>query len=96
MQRIQNPVWKNVLKRHRKLYTEYSPTNVCEFVSECFYYKIQIIRNKRVKFIKEWKESGIILIIQLGRRLFQLRFRSGKKCKELNRRNIFANATIYF
>ena len=53
MQRIYNPLWKDVLKHYKKLYTKCLPKNIHDFVSECRHYNINITINKRVVYIKD-------------------------------------------
>ena len=47
-QKIHNPFWKNVLKHYKNLYTKCEPKNQDKFMSECIFYYINIITNKRV------------------------------------------------
>lgn len=54
MQKNYNPFWKDVLKHYKNLYTRCEPKNQDEFMSECLYYNIKIIRDKRVVYVNEW------------------------------------------
>ena len=65
MQRICNPFWKDVLKHYKKLYTKCLPKNIHDFVSECRHYNINITINKRVVYIKDWFDAGIISVHHL-------------------------------
>ena len=65
MQRICNPFWKDVLKHYKKLYTKCLPENIHDFVSECIHYNINITINKKVVYIKDWFEAGIIFVHHL-------------------------------
>jgi hypothetical protein len=65
MQRIHNPFWKDVLRHYKKLCLKCSPTNVNEFVLECIYYNENIKRERKVIFVKEWFDAGIVYVHQL-------------------------------
>ena len=65
MQKIQNPFWKDVLKHYKNLYTRCEPKNQDEFMSECLFYNIKIIRDKRVVYVNEWFNEGIFSIHHL-------------------------------
>ena len=65
MQKIHNPFWKDVLKHYKNLYTRCEPKNQDEFTSECLFYNIKIIRDKRVVYVNEWFNEGIFSIHHL-------------------------------
>ena len=66
MQRICNPFWKDILKHYKKLYTKCLPEKILnDFVSECTHYNININVNKRVVYIKDWFNAGIIFVHHL-------------------------------
>ena len=65
MQKIHNPFWKDVLKHYKNLYTKCEPKNQNEFMSECLFYNIKIIRDKRVVYVNEWFNEGIFSIHHL-------------------------------
>ena len=43
-----NPFWKDVLKHYKNIYTRCEPKKQDEFMSECLFFNIKIIRDKRV------------------------------------------------
>ena len=47
------------------MYAKCCTTNVDEFMSECIHYNINIVRDKRIIFIKEWFENDIFFIAHL-------------------------------
>ena len=60
-----NPFWKDVLQHYKNLYTRCEPKNQDEFMSECLFYNIKIIRDKRVVYVNEWFNEGIFSIHHL-------------------------------
>ena len=67
MPRIYNPFWKDFLKHYKKLYNFFLPKHIYDFMSECLHYNISITItiNKRVVYIKDWFDAGIIFVHHL-------------------------------
>ena len=65
MKHCNNLFWLDVLKHFKRLHCKCRPLNVSEFMAECIHYNVNIIRDRRVVFIKEWVQSGILYINQL-------------------------------
>ena len=65
MVKIKNPFWKDVVKHYKKLYHRCCPLNIDEFMSECIHYNVNITRDKKIVYIKDWIDNGIVLIRQL-------------------------------
>ena len=65
MQRIYNPFWKDVLKHYKKRYTKRLPENIHNFESDCIHCNINITINKRVVYINDWFDAGIIFLHHL-------------------------------
>ena len=65
MQWICTPFWRDVLKHYKKLYTKCLPENIHDFVSECIRYNVSITINKRIIYIKDWFDAGIIFVHHL-------------------------------
>ena len=65
MQRTQNAFWKDVMKHYKKIYVKTTVTSIDEFMSECIHYNINITRDKKVIYVKEWCDEGVIKIGQL-------------------------------
>ena len=64
MQRINNHFWRDVLTHFKKLCSKYVPDNIHDFISECIHYNINIIRDKKTAYIKEWVEADLLFIRQ--------------------------------
>ena len=64
---IENPFWIDVLKHLKKLFQTNSDQvlDVSAIHNEPLYYNINIKRDKKTVFIKEWKENGILKINDL-------------------------------
>jgi hypothetical protein len=65
MNSIKNLFWKDVLKHYKKFTLKCCPINLAEFMSECLYYNLNIVRDRRTIFVKEWFENNIFLIRHL-------------------------------
>ena len=65
MQRIHNPFWRDVLKHYKKLNFKCMPEGVHKFMSECLHYNVNITRDKRVVYVKEWVDAGLLTLRQL-------------------------------
>ena len=65
IQRTQNAFWKDVMKHYKKIYVRLTVNDIHEFMSECIFYNINITRDKKVIFVKEWFEEGILKVNQL-------------------------------
>lgn len=65
MQKTDNLFWKDVLKHYRKLYMKCLPNSIHDFVSECIHYNVNILRDNKVVFLKEWFDAGIVYVRQL-------------------------------
>ena len=63
MQQICNPFWKDGFKHYKKMYTNCLPESMHGFVSECIHYNINI--NKRILYIKDWFDAGILYVHHL-------------------------------
>ena len=64
-QQICNPFWKGVLKHYKKLHTKCLPENTHNFVSECIHGNVSITINKRVVYITDWFDAGIVFVHHL-------------------------------
>jgi exonuclease III len=65
MQKVDNLFWKDVLKHYKKLYMKCLPTSIHDFAGECIHYNINILRDNKVVFLKEWCDASIIYVRQL-------------------------------
>ncbi len=65
MVKMKNLFWKDVVKHHKKLYHICCPLNIDEFMSECIHYNVNVTRDKKLVYIKDWIDNGIVLIRQL-------------------------------
>ena len=63
--RKKNPFWKDVVKHYKKLYQRCCPLSSDEFMSECIHYNVNITRDKKIVYIKDWIDNDIVLIRQL-------------------------------
>ena len=64
-QQICNPFCKGVLKHYKKLHTKCLPENTHNFVSECIHCNVSITINKRVVYITDWFDAGIVFVHHL-------------------------------
>ena len=61
-ERCTNPFWQDVFK-HFKMFTEKCvPLSTQEFYSECLFYNINICREKKVLFMRQWVDNNITCI----------------------------------
>jgi hypothetical protein len=65
MRQYSNLFWKDVFRHYKKLYTKSVASSLDEFLAECIHYNINILRDRRIVFVKEWMDAGIIYIIHL-------------------------------
>ena len=65
MLRIENPFWKDVLKHYKKLCIKCTPLIVDEFMSENVHYHINITKERKVVYNREWYANNILSIKQL-------------------------------
>ena len=65
MQKTGNPFWIDVMKHYRKLCLKSPPVEVNEFLGESIQYNIHITVEKRVIFLKEWVDVGVLHIKDL-------------------------------
>ena len=65
MQKIDNLFWKDVLKHYRKLYTKCFIDTIDDFMNDCIHYNLNILRDKKVVYLKEWVDTGILFIRHL-------------------------------
>lgn len=64
-QSIDNQFWKDVLKHYIKTYLRCEISNGEDFLSECLHHNPNIMRGKKVIYIKEWINEGIIQIAHM-------------------------------
>jgi len=65
MQHCNNPFWFDVLRHFKHLYTKCCPENLSEFLGECIHYNVNILRDRKVVFVKEWIRNEILYVHQL-------------------------------
>jgi len=65
MARINNSFWKDVLRHYQKVSCKCSVSNMDEFLSECIHYNVNVLRDRRIVFVKEWCDNGIFFIRQM-------------------------------
>ena len=65
MQKVENPFWKDVMKHYRNFCCKCPPINAKEFLSEFIHYNMNILRDHKVVFVKEWVDAGIVKISHL-------------------------------
>ena len=62
IENVENPFWKDVVKHYKKLCTKCSVSSVHEFMSECIHYNTNIIRGRRVVYVREWCDYDIFYV----------------------------------
>jgi hypothetical protein len=62
MQRLANPFWVDVFKHYKKLNDKCTVNSFDDFVSECFFYNINMCRDNKVLFLRSWAQNGIYAI----------------------------------
>jgi len=62
MQRTSNPFWCDVFKHYKRFASKCIPLSFSDFASECVHYNGNICRDKKIIFIRNWIENGIVNI----------------------------------
>jgi len=65
MERTTNVFGKDVLRHYNKLSNKCYVSTLDEFVAECIHYNVNILRDRKVIFVKEWCDNDILWIRQL-------------------------------
>jgi hypothetical protein len=65
MKSLENCFWRDVMKHYKKLYAKCQIISTEEFCAECIHYNVNILREKKVVFVKEWYDAGILYVRQL-------------------------------
>ena len=65
MKRTSNLFWKDVLRHYKKISSKCTVSTIDEFMADCIHYNINILRDRKVVYVKEWCEAGILWIRHL-------------------------------
>ena len=62
---VNNFFWKDVLIHYKKLDFKCTPSNAKEFLGVFIHHNVNIMRDKKVIFLQEWVDAGILQVKDL-------------------------------
>jgi hypothetical protein len=65
MAEVRNEFWHDVMKHYKLFHNKCVPMDIQEFLSENIFYNGDILRDRKVIFIKNWIDAGITQIFHL-------------------------------